>query len=368
MFWAGSKRALREAGEKIEELSAQVRRLQDENNRIGAILDSMVEGVIVIDKNSVILSLNPTIGKIFGVSRDCIGKLFLEVIPNNELYEIAGTVMRKGEALVKEIGPVWPVQKIFRVSASPVFEKAQVNACLLVIHDVTEVRKLERIRSDFVANVSHELKTPLTSIKGFVETLLEGALEDRENSREFLRIIQDHADRLNRLVNDLLELSSLESRQIKLIPEPFDLCLAVSEVLSGFRSQLEKRSLAAENGVEALFVDADRGRICQVLTNLVDNAIKYTREKTVIRVLSEKDRSSVKVIVQDEGQGIPARELPRLFERFYRVDKARSREMGGTGLGLSIVKHIVELHGGAVGVESTEAVGSRFWFSLPLGR
>jgi len=218
---------------------------------------------------------------------------------------------------------------------------------------------------DFVANVSHELKTPLTSIKGFTETLLEGALDDKENSRDFLKIIQDHAERLNSLVNDLLSLSYLESKEIILDKSDLNLSQQLEEVVSGFRAQLKKRDIDIKNELPAdLTVKADPDRIRQVFTNLIDNAIKFNAEKGSIRVFSQELEGEIKITVEDSGMGIPEKDIPRIFERFYRVDKARSRSLGGTGLGLSIVKHIVELHGGRAGLESSEGLGSKFWFTL----
>jgi two-component system phosphate regulon sensor histidine kinase PhoR len=258
------------------------------------------------------------------------------------------------------------VQKVFQVNASPIFEKEAVSGCLMVIHDITEIRKLERIRSDFVANVSHELKTPLTSIKGFVETLLEGALEDKQNSKNFLKIIQEHANRLDNLINDLLALSYLESSQAELKKEELDLQELTDKVLAGFRAQLKKKQIEARNNLPPkCFIQADRDKMEQVLTNLIDNAIKFNKEKGWINIDFQEMPHSKKVSIEDSGIGIPEKDVPRIFERFYRADKARSRQLGGTGLGLSIVKHIVELHAGSVGVESTEGLGSKFWFSLP---
>jgi two-component system phosphate regulon sensor histidine kinase PhoR len=258
------------------------------------------------------------------------------------------------------------VQRVFEVNATPIFKDASVNGALVVIHDITEIRRLETVRRDFVANVSHELKTPLTSIKGFIETLLEGALEDKENNRNFLKIIQSHADRLDALVNDLLSLSHLESKEIRVDKTDFDLNAQVEEVLRGFKSQLKAKGIEVEYAVlKNLKVSADKDRIHQVLVNLIDNAIKFNKEKGSIKLYAESVNGNLKVIVEDSGMGIPSKDIPRIFERFYRVDKARSRELGGTGLGLSIVKHIIELHNGAVGVESTEGLGSKFWFTLP---
>jgi two-component system phosphate regulon sensor histidine kinase PhoR len=261
---------------------------------------------------------------------------------------------------------MWPVQKIFQINASPIFKKEEVSGCLLVIHDITEIRKLETMRRDFVANVSHELKTPLTSIKGFVETLLEGALEDKENNRHFLKIIQEHGERLNKLVDDLLSLSHLESKEILLEKGIFNLRQQVEKVIMGFKEQLKKRNVDIKNEIPAnISINADKDKIEGVFTNLIDNAIKFNKENGSIKISSQQEGDKIKIIVEDSGVGIPDKDIPRIFERFYRVDKARSAELGGTGLGLSIVKHIVELHGGTVGVESVEGLGSKFWFTLP---
>jgi len=346
--------------DKIKEVKAQ-------NQRLAAVFSSMIEGVIVVNKDSSIISVNPTVEDIFNVSRkDVEGKTFLEAIRNSEIAEIINSVLKKGISVSGEISLILPVRKTFEVSATAIFDNQKVEGCLVVIHDITEMRKLETIRRDFVANVSHELKTPLTSIKGFVETLLEGALEDKENNRNFLRIIQDHTERLNSLVEDLLALAHLESKEISLNRSSFDLRLLLEEVASGFGAPLKKSGIELKNEIAGgILINADQNRIKQVFTNLIDNAIKFNKENGLIRISAEQLNSEVKVWIEDSGIGIPEKDLPRIFERFYRVDKGRSRALGGTGLGLSIVKHIVELHGGSVGVESTEAVGSRFWFILP---
>jgi two-component system phosphate regulon sensor histidine kinase PhoR len=329
----------------------------------------MTEGVIVLDKAGRIVSLNPTIEKIFGVDKkETENRLFLEAIRNNDLFEIIDVSLKKGRLVSRELTLVWPVQKIFEVNAAPIFEKGEVTGSLVVIHDITEIRKLETVRRDFVANVSHELKTPLTSIKGFVETLLEGAMDDKENSRQFLRIVQDHAERLNNLINDLLDLSSIESEKITLKKEDFDIGKLFEEVISGFRAQIKKKKIEIRNKLTSpLVMHADRNRIEQVMTNLLDNSIKFNKEDGFIKIYADDSEGQIKIFVEDSGIGIPAKDIPRIFERFYRVDKARSRELGGTGLGLSIVKHITELHGGSVGVESMEGSGAKFWFTIPKG-
>jgi len=349
-----------------QNLEDKIKEIEIKNQHLVAILESMVEGIVVVDRNSRIISINSSIEKIFNVSKNNLeGKVFLEAIRNNDISNIINEVLKNGEFMSSEIRLVLPVQKIFQINASPVFEKGAVTGCLLVIHDMTEIRKLETMRRDFVANVSHELKTPLTSIKGFIETLLEGAIDDKKNNRKFLSIIQDHEERLNKLVDGLLSLSSIESKGVLLKKDLFNLYQQADKVITNCGVQLKNKNIEIKNELpEDLLVNADKEKIEGVLTNLIDNAIKFNKEKGVIRIFSPDEKSRIKIVVEDSGIGIPEKDIPRIFERFYRVDKARSRELGGTGLGLSIVKHIVELHGGSVGVESVEGFGSKFWFTL----
>jgi two-component system phosphate regulon sensor histidine kinase PhoR len=350
-----------------QSLEDKIKEIEIKNQHLVAIFESMVEGIIVVDKLNRIVSINHTVERIFNIRReDAEGEIVLEAIRNDDIAQIAGRVLSEGVVTSRELSVVWPIQKVFAINASPVFEKGAVAGCLLVIHDMTEIRKLETVRRDFVANVSHELKTPLTAIKGFVETLLEGALDDKENAMHFLLIIKDHTERLNTLINDLLDLSYLESREAGLEKKKFDLAQLTQKILSGFGAQLKKKGIEAQIDMPvSLIVNADRDKMEQVFTNLIDNAIKFNRQRGSIKIESQLFDGKIKIMVSDSGIGIPAKDLSRIFERFYRVDKTRSRELGGTGLGLSIVKHIIELHAGTVGVESTEGLGSSFWFILP---
>ncbi len=349
------------------DIEGKIKEIQNQNQHMSAIFNSMVEGVIVIDKTGRVVSINPTVEKIFGISRSGVeGRYFLEVIRNNDMAEVIAKSLKTGESLSGEVNLLMPIRKIFQISASPVFENSQVSGCLIVIHDVTEIRKLETMRRDFVANVSHELKTPLTSIKGFVETLLDGAIDDKENSRQFLSIIQHHTDRLSSLIDDLLALSHIESKEVALEKEKFKLRDHVDEIALGFKTQLKKRSILIRNEIPSdLSIDADRARMGQVLINIIDNAIKFNKEKGFVSIAAREEGDNIEVIIEDSGIGIPENDVPRIFERFYRVDKARSRELGGTGLGLSIVKHIIDLHGGTIRVESVEGLGSKFRITLP---
>ena len=373
-----SKRLIGEPRDELGELAStlnnmaqaiedKIKEVNSQNQELVAIFNSMVEGVIVTDNQGRIVTINPTVERIFSLSKTGVrNKLFLEAIRSTDIAEIVSSVLKDGKSITKESEILAPEHKILKLSASPILEHNSITGCVVVLHDITQIRKLETMRSDFIANVSHELKTPLTSIKGFVETLLEGALEDKKNSVSFLRIIKEHADRLNDMINDLLSLSYLEAREVKLDTEKINIKDLTDRVLSGFKSQQKKKSIEIINDISAsISIKADTGKIEQVLTNLIDNAIKYNRDKGIIKLYSQDMGSSVKITVEDSGFGIPEKDIPRIFERFYRVDKARSRELGGTGLGLSIVKHIIELHKGSIGVDSTETVGSKFWFTLP---
>lgn len=362
----GAKKQIAKLKFESERAQEQLAALETRCTPVLGVLESMVEGVIIVAKDTKIVSINPSAEKIFGILKNqAEGKFFLESIRNTDIAELINESFKRGEFISKELTLVWPVQKTFQINASVISDASGVRGCLLIIHDITEIRRLEQMRRDFVANVSHELKTPLTSIKGFVETLLSGALDDKENSLQFLRIIQEHADRLDSLINDLLDLSRLESKETKLPTFQVNLKGLADKILAGFKSQIEKKSIVVENNIPYTMqarLNKDRGE--QIFTNLIDNAIKFNRDNGSIKVYAEELASNIKITVEDSGIGIPPKDIPRIFERFYRVDKARSRELGGTGLGLSIVKHIVELHGGEVGVESTEGLGSKFWFIL----
>jgi two-component system phosphate regulon sensor histidine kinase PhoR len=352
----------------VNRLKEKINEQKKENSQTQAILNSMVEGVIAIDKNKKIISINPAITKIFDVAKEnAEGKPILEVIRNDDIFEVITSVLTKGEFITKELNLFWPIHKIFKISASPIFENNDINGCVILIYDVTEVRKLESMRSQFVANVSHELKTPLTSIKGFAETLLEGALDDKENSRHFIKIIHEHAERLNNLINELLDLSQIESGKTNLEIKNLPVKSLVDNIRIGFETQLKKKNINFTNVLpDNLFIAADENKIKLVLNNLIDNAIKFNKDNGFIKISAQVQADGIRIIIEDSGIGIPQEDIDRIFERFYRVDKGRSRDLGGTGLGLSIAKHIIELHSGTIGAESTEGAGSKFWFNLPI--
>jgi two-component system, OmpR family, phosphate regulon sensor histidine kinase PhoR len=352
----------------FSQLKDKIEEMNKEKNKISAILGSMSEGVIACDNNSRILLMNQTIEQMFSVKPDDYqGKMFLEVIRNNDLHDILTRVISGGRLIRKEISILLPVEKTFLIHANPLLYSQKVVGAVMVLHDITEIKRLENMRKEFVSNVSHELRTPLTSIRGFIETMLGGALEDRNNNRRFLNIIDSQAQRLGKLIDDILEISKMESEEPKLNIKPLDIQELIQEVMISFKPQLDKAKIKLSAQIKDTLpqVYADRDKIKQVLINLIDNAIKFNRENGSIKIGAETTDRVLKVNIADTGLGIPDKDISRIFERFYRVDKARSRELGGTGLGLAIVKHIIEAHHGKVGVESIEGQGSTFWFTLP---
>jgi two-component system, OmpR family, phosphate regulon sensor histidine kinase PhoR len=332
----------------------------------------MRAGVLVIDNEGRITLLNPVLGRILQADlKESLGKKLIEVVRNAELKAILDRVLTDKKEATGTVEMSLGTRRSFEVVAVPLGDAGPTSGGVVaVLHDITRLKELENIRKDFVANVSHELRTPLTSIRGFAETLLDGALEDRNNNRRFVEIIKSHALRLSDLTMDLLTLATLESESFQLMPETIDLEAMVHEVVESFRPlRLTKRQELEpliEPGLPP--VKADRDRIRQVLINLLDNAVKFTPEegRISLEVRLNAERTGVELHVKDHGIGIPSSDLPRIFERFYRVDKARSREQGGTGLGLAIVKHIVEAHRGQVSVRSTLGQGSDFCVTLPL--
>ena len=355
-----------------DELQGTIDALREEKNRVAAILEGMRAGVLAIDSEGRITLMNPVLGRILQADlKESLSKKVTEVVRNAELKGILDRVLAEKKEATAVVDMALGTRRSFEVVAVPLGEAGLASGGVVaVLHDITRLKELENIRKDFVANVSHELRTPLTSIRGFAETLLDGALEDRNNNRRFVEIIKSHALRLSDLTMDLLTLATLESESFQLKPEKIDLPALVHEVLESFRPVALIKRHELEAVIEAGLppVKADRDRIRQVLINLLDNAAKFTHEegKISLEVRLNTERTGVELHVKDRGIGIPPSDLPRIFERFYRVDKARSREQGGTGLGLSIVKHIVEAHRGLVSVESTMGQGSDFCVTLPL--
>jgi len=343
-----------------EELERRLERLTAEGAKLEAALSSLQDGVVALDGAGKILHLNAAASSLLGLASGSEGLLLWEAIRAPGLEARANVALRQGVVVGHsiEVG-----SRTLELSFSPLRGSA---GCVMVARDVTEERRYDRLRKEFVANVSHELRTPLSVIRGYVETLRDGALKDEQNAPRFLESIEKNVERLSSLVGDLLELSRLESGTQLLHPRSLDGRELVQKVVEDFRLLAEKRkqALTAEHRGSCP-CEADPDLLERALRNLVDNAIKYTGEGGSIRVFAEAGVDGVTFTVQDTGSGIPEADLPRVFERFYRVDKSRSRELGGTGLGLAIVKHVAQLHGGSVSVQSRVGQGSTFRLRLP---
>lgn len=353
-----------------ERLRDNIRQITEERNKVKAILASMSDGVIAVDCNGNILLINPAAERIFNIKyENSMGKGVIEVIRNYDLEKLLQAALMSEESITQEVQIFVPDPKSFRISTAPLMSETGVVGVVAVLRDITAFREVERMKTDFVANVSHELRTPLTSIKGFVETLMDGALEDPKTAAHFLEIINDETDRLNRLISDLLSLSKVEAKQGQIRKTALNLDKLIINTVSILSPQASEKNQILNVDIKTPLpvISADEDMIGQLLINLVDNAIKYTPDGGQIDIRAERWDDSVKIAVSDTGIGIPRDSIPRLFERFYRVDKARSREMGGTGLGLAIVKHILEVHSGRIEVDSIVGQGSTFTVYLPAG-
>ena len=342
--------------------------LEQEKDTLSTLIATMSEGVVHLERTDVVAFANPAAEALFGTPLTP-GRRFIEVVRDYEIHRLLGRCLdtQASQQAVLEVGPQ---QKYVAVTVSPVVyeddEAGDAASVLLVFYDLTEMRRVERSRREFVANVSHELRTPLTTVKAAVDTLQDGALEDRAVAIGFLKRINSEVDRMTDLVADLLELSRLESGHVVPHRTPLDLALLIQEAVERFampaaQNEVTLRHLLSDAAPQ---VSADANMVRQVLSNLLDNAIKYTAPSGSVEVSARMANGNAVVTVADTGQGIPREHVPHVFERFYKVERAR-RE-GGTGLGLAIVKHIVQAHGGDVFVESQEGTGSTFVFTLPL--
>lgn len=343
------------------EASAQVQALQQ------AVFNSMVEGVLVLDEAGKVRLVNQSLQHLFSLNGEVRGQSLMETFRLPELAELVRGLRaeRAVQSYTLELPGV--EERWVEVNAAAVAERdGSPHGTVLVFHDLTRIKQLERTRQEFVANVSHELRTPLSLIKGFVETLLDGAKEDPDKATRFLQTIEKHTDRLTFLIEDLLTISRLESGQIVMNLHPVDLREETQRAVEDLTQRAAEKEINLENTVPSdLRARADADRLQQVLTNLVENAIKYGRRAgRVIIGGTGLGEGRVELWVQDDGPGIPPEARDRVFERFYRVDRARSRETGGTGLGLSIVKHIVQAHGGEVWLKSEVGEGTTFYFTL----
>jgi two-component system, OmpR family, phosphate regulon sensor histidine kinase PhoR len=330
------------------------------------LFNSMLEGLLLLDRNRKIYLANRAFKNLFGIKTELRGRTIMEALRIHELAELAEHVEADQPVLDHELKLAELSERWLQVNAAAITNSAgEREGTILVFHDLTRLKQLERTREEFVANVSHELRTPLSLIKGYVETLLDGARNDPPITERFLKIIERNTHRLDLLIQDLLTISALEAGRMKLELQPVALHPLVEKIFADLKPPAESKGITLVNRMPELTATADANRLEQVLANLSDNAIKYGRPQGRVAVGGKKlDNGDVEIFVQDDGPGIPPEALPRVFERFYRVDKARSREQGGTGLGLSIVKHIVQAHGGDVRVESEPGKGAAFFFTL----
>lgn len=334
----------------------------DKQNKLEAILRSMDSGVIAVDKGHRVIMINPYAKKIFGINRDIIGQNLMNNIRDFEFDDIFDSTKEDS----REMKILWPKERVLRIRTADIINDGEKIGTVAVVQDITDVRKLENMRSQFVANVSHELKTPLTSIKGFAETLKY--VDDPINKEKFLNIIEDEANRLTRLINDILTLSHIENN-IEGKQDEFKVNTIIKDVYNLMKHTAEKKNIEMIIGEESnSSLNGDSDRFKQMLINLVDNAIKYSDNNGKIVITTKCDNGDLFISVEDNGVGIPKEHLERLFERFYRVDKARSRAQGGTGLGLAIVKYIVVGFNGTIQVESEVGKGSKFTVKIPIER
>lgn len=357
----------------VSRLRERMETLSNERNRLSAILGSMVEGVIAVDRNERVVHMNQTAARMLHAEPQAsVGQPIWEITRLRGVVETISDALQSRDGITREANIVEPSrERVIDMHASPLSDQQDdITGVVMVLHDVTELRRLETLRRDFVANVSHELKTPVTTIKGFIETLRDGTLGDREKAEHFLEITARHADRLHAIIEDLLSLSRLEEQEAgpALLPRQEEalfeiLQAAVQDCAPKVAARQINLTVTCDASLRAL---VNAPLLQQAIVNLLDNAMNYSKEGSTVRLEADRAGNDLTIRVCDQGVGIPQEHLPRLFERFYRVDKARSRQHGGTGLGLAIVKHICLSHGGHVSVDSTVGQGSTFTLHLPL--
>lgn len=358
------------------ELQARTQIILDDKNKLDAIMSNMSEAVVTTDYQERIILINNAAQSMFGLTKVEINKDYLwEKIRNEKVCNLVREIIRSSgkagngnqSAKVVEIEIVSPGKKLLQMHLSPIQIDKVTYGILLVFHDITELRKLENARKEFVANVSHELRTPIATIKGYVETILENKVTSEEHLREFMGIIMKHTQRLDNLIEDILQLSKLDSSDLKIELHELELHDCIENIFSHYKEHCVKKDQTIELDMPLSLpaMETNEYLLRQLLTNLLDNAIKYTPNGGSISLKVETVNGSIRFEISDTGIGIAQEHIPRIFERFYRVDPSRSREMGGTGLGLSIVKHIVHLHHGAVKVDSNIGAGSKFVITIP---
>ncbi|MBI4690451.1 MAG: PAS domain S-box protein [Nitrospirae bacterium] len=369
--------------EMAEELKKRLEQSQADRHKMEEILRNMSDGLMLVDTNGKILLCNPAVKRFFGIEPEVEGKTLIETVRNAEFADVLHKAIAGRKSVSQEIKVMYPKESSLMATAVPFYypsDSENISGAVISLHDITRLKKLEEIRKDFVANVSHEIKTPITAIRGFAETLLEGAVDDRENALKFLRTIKNHSVRLNSLVEDLLTLSRIELGDIKIEETTVNFDDVIDTVFTTLRDKANAKNIYLKKDIPENLnkIKADRNRLVQILLNLVDNGIKFTEkggitikvQSSKFKVQSEEKDSEpltlnrklahfIEISVEDTGIGIAKHHLTRLGERFYRVDRSRSRELGGTGLGLAIVKHLVKAHGWDMGIESEPGKGTK---------
>jgi two-component system phosphate regulon sensor histidine kinase PhoR len=366
-------------GELSNKINALARNLSEltineqlQAEQLSTVVDNTESGLVLIDEKGYIHLVNRKFLSMFGKApKDYVGFLYYDVFDNEKIHKTVQETFLYEKNIKTAITHETEADKSYlEIAGAPIFdEKGQLKGAVLVLYDITDLKNLELMRKDFVANVSHELKTPITSIKGFAETLLDGAKDDKASSEEFLSIIYEETARMQLLIDDLLTLSRLERDGIELIKTTVDLPAVVEEITPLFRQKTLKQQINfTAEAQDNLTVKADKDKLKQVIINLLNNAISYTQAGGSVSLNIEETKEFIRIRVKDTGIGMEMETLPRIFERFYRVDKARSRNTGGTGLGLAIVKHITEVHGGKITVESKPDEGTLFSVYFPKGK
>lgn len=360
--------AVSDVARRLQERAAVLAQRRQEYDMI---VSSMIEGVLVVDADEKLISINQAAARLLGLeSSNILGRTLQETVRNSDLNRLVMQTLKLGTTVEGDITLRDAEDRYLQVTGTMLRGTAS-NAlgALVVLNDITRLRKLEQVRRDFVANVSHELKTPITSIKGYVETLLDGALRDPEDTERFLKIVAKQANRLNAIIEDLLRLSRIEQgvERGEIVLEQTALKGLLTAAIGACETQIKAKSIRVSMSCpDDLVARINPPLLEQAIVNLIDNATKYSDAKTAIEITASQDNSAISISVRDHGVGIASEHLPRLFERFYRVDRARSRAEGGTGLGLAIAKHIVLAHGGTISVSSRVGEGSTFAISIPL--
>ncbi|MFA7745645.1 two-component system histidine kinase PnpS [Salinicoccus roseus] len=350
-------------------LQRQMKEIEENEQQLTSIISNMVSGVMLVNQDGKVVLLNSAMERFLSQHKgNLIGQPYEKVGERFALSPHIHTVFETNEKVHEEVHSYYPHERIMDAHLAPYYGQGwQQRGVIVVLHDITEIRRLEKMRSDFVANVSHELKTPVTSVRGFSETLMSGEVTDEETTKQFLKIIHDESQRLDRLIRDLLNLSKIERQKMPLNLETLNMTALVHEVSVTLQGAIEEKQtkLVLPDPSKDVYLQGDEDRLRQIVLNLVGNAINYTAEGGTVTVSLKENVEKVRLIIQDDGIGIPEESLPRIFERFYRVDRARSRHSGGTGLGLAIVKHLIESHHGEIEVESREGEGTTFTVILP---